>query len=305
VIEADNFISEIKSPGVKKVPENKEDIFQNNDLSRSQLRVKILEQTGGSIDELRKLKQQLRSRAFSKEGRSQDKKMLSVVGDLLKKRERDELIKQQESAAQSTITTTTTTSATTTSATTESNKKNSRTNKVTVIKSHPIPNKQWQSSKSDTILKDKSPADVVIPGCHSNPVLVPGRHSNPMPIPSHQSNPILIPNDPQHIRDIWRQPLIHSPHHLLPSPSPPNYLRASPPVLYGTTPPSNRPHPSQYGGYSNVPHSAVPLMAPPPSFIMPPPNYPHGYHGNTPPQASPPWMYFSSTTPPRYHPPNQ
>jgi hypothetical protein len=70
----------------------------STDLSRSQLRVKILEQTGGSIDELRKLKQQLRSRAFSKEGRSQDKKMLSVVGDLLKKRERDELIKQQESA---------------------------------------------------------------------------------------------------------------------------------------------------------------------------------------------------------------
>ena len=54
----------------------------------------ILEKTDGSITELRKLKHQLRSKAFSKGGTPQDRKMVSIIGDLLKKKEREEMSRE-------------------------------------------------------------------------------------------------------------------------------------------------------------------------------------------------------------------
>ena len=46
------------------------------------------------MEELRKLKHQLRSKAYSKGGTPQDRKMIAVAGDLLKKKEREEIQKR-------------------------------------------------------------------------------------------------------------------------------------------------------------------------------------------------------------------
>ena len=72
------------------------------ELTRSEIRVKLMEQTGGSIEELKKLKIQLRGKAYSGKGIPMDKKMLAVVSDMIKKAQRR---MQQEEEEDVTMTT--------------------------------------------------------------------------------------------------------------------------------------------------------------------------------------------------------
>ena len=66
------------------------------ELTRSEIRAKLMEQSGGSIEELKKLKIQLRGKAYSGRGIPLDKKMLAVVSDMIKKAQRSEKRMQQE-----------------------------------------------------------------------------------------------------------------------------------------------------------------------------------------------------------------
>lgn len=70
-----------------------------SELTRSQIRTHIAEQTGESLEELRKLKQQLRAKAYSKGGTPQDRKMVSVASDMLKKMEKEERARKTAATA--------------------------------------------------------------------------------------------------------------------------------------------------------------------------------------------------------------
>lgn len=71
------------------------------DMSRSQIKSYIHQQTGGSIEEMHKMKQELRPIAYSNRGTPQDRKTISVLSELLKKEKKqhipntDEIRKKQ------------------------------------------------------------------------------------------------------------------------------------------------------------------------------------------------------------------
>lgn len=71
-----------------------------SELTRSQIRAYIAKQTGESLEELRKLKQQLRAKAYSKGSTPQDRKMVSVASDMLKKMEKEERARKTAATAE-------------------------------------------------------------------------------------------------------------------------------------------------------------------------------------------------------------
>lgn len=75
---------------------------KTNEMTRSEIRAKLMEQSGGSIEELKKLKIQLRGKAYSGKGIPLDKKMLAVVSDMIKKAQKR---MQQEEEEDVTMTT--------------------------------------------------------------------------------------------------------------------------------------------------------------------------------------------------------